>query len=105
MKPLPPELQDIPDDAAIVGDIDAFMDYCVSGQARRDWYACRARLRADQDVYLRAHREDWAHIVLRRGCCHSLARRMLSRTGIYVCALCAEASLNLPPEQNEGAVN
>lgn len=35
--PLPPELEKLPEDTAIVGDIEAFMDYIESGQAMQDW--------------------------------------------------------------------
>jgi hypothetical protein len=35
--PLPPELIEEPEETAVIGDIDAFMDYLESGQAERDW--------------------------------------------------------------------
>jgi hypothetical protein len=35
--PLPPELAELPEDTAIVGDLEAFMDYLESGQALQDW--------------------------------------------------------------------
>jgi hypothetical protein len=35
--PLPPELAELPEDTAIVGDLEAFMDYIESGQALQDW--------------------------------------------------------------------
>lgn len=35
--PLPPELLEIPEATAIVGDIEAFIDYIESGQAWSDW--------------------------------------------------------------------
>ena len=35
--PLPPELLDIDDHTAIVGDIDTFIAYVESGQALLDW--------------------------------------------------------------------
>jgi hypothetical protein len=35
--PLPPELAELPEDTAVVGDLDAFMDYIESGQAQQDW--------------------------------------------------------------------
>jgi hypothetical protein len=35
--PLPPELAELPDDTAVIGDLDAFMQYIESGQAFQDW--------------------------------------------------------------------
>jgi hypothetical protein len=35
--PLPPELAEELEDTAVVGDIDAFIDYIESGQAALDW--------------------------------------------------------------------
>ena len=35
--PLPPELAELPEDTAIVGDLEAFIDYIESGQALQDW--------------------------------------------------------------------
>ena len=35
--PLPPELAELSEDTAVVGDLDAFMEYIESGQAQQDW--------------------------------------------------------------------
>ena len=35
--PLPPELAELPEDTAIVGDLEAFFEYIESGQALQDW--------------------------------------------------------------------
>jgi hypothetical protein len=35
--PLPPELAELPDETAVVGDLDAFFQYVESGQALQDW--------------------------------------------------------------------
>ena len=35
--PLPPELAEHPEDTAVVGDLEAFMEYIESGQALHDW--------------------------------------------------------------------
>jgi hypothetical protein len=35
--PLPPELAELPDDTAVIGDLDAFIQYVESGQALQDW--------------------------------------------------------------------
>ncbi len=35
--PLPPELLEVPEETAVIGDIDTFMEYVDSGQAERDW--------------------------------------------------------------------
>jgi hypothetical protein len=37
--PLPPELVETPEDTAIIGDLDAFIEYLESGQALDDWHA------------------------------------------------------------------
>ena len=34
---LPPELTEHPDDTAVIGDIDTFIEYVESGQAFHDW--------------------------------------------------------------------
>ena len=36
--PLPPELLEEPEETAVIGDVEAFMDYIDSGQAERDWH-------------------------------------------------------------------
>ena len=35
--PLPPELAELPEDTAVIGDLDAFMQYIESRQAIQDW--------------------------------------------------------------------
>ncbi len=35
--PLPPELAETSEDTAIIGDLDAFIEYVESGQALQDW--------------------------------------------------------------------
>jgi hypothetical protein len=36
--PLPPELAELPDDTAVVGDVEAFfLEYVEPGQALQDW--------------------------------------------------------------------
>jgi hypothetical protein len=35
--PLPPELAEIPEETAVIGDVDAFIKYLESGQALQDW--------------------------------------------------------------------
>ncbi|TSC63000.1 MAG: hypothetical protein G01um101448_140 [Parcubacteria group bacterium Gr01-1014_48] len=35
--PLPPNLAEHPEDTAVVGDIEAFIEYVESGQAFLDW--------------------------------------------------------------------
>ena len=35
--PLPPELDNIPEPFAVLGDLDAFIEYLESGQAAQDW--------------------------------------------------------------------
>jgi hypothetical protein len=35
--PLPPELAEHPDETAVVGDIEVFIEYVESGQALKDW--------------------------------------------------------------------
>lgn len=35
--PLPPELLEVPDETAVVGNIDIFLEYLTSGQAARDY--------------------------------------------------------------------
>jgi hypothetical protein len=50
--PLPPELFDIDDDTAIVGDIDAFIAYVESSQALLDWQECiDLRLREFEELF------------------------------------------------------
>ncbi len=36
---LPNELWGIPEETAVVGDIDAFMAYCEDGRAYKEWIA------------------------------------------------------------------
>lgn len=36
--PLPPELQDIPEETAVVGNVDIFIEYVESGQAAHDYH-------------------------------------------------------------------
>ncbi len=36
--PLPPELLDTLEETTVVGDLDAFIAYCESGQALEDWH-------------------------------------------------------------------
>jgi hypothetical protein len=36
--PLPLELLEHPEETAVIGDVDAFIDYIESGQALRDWH-------------------------------------------------------------------
>jgi hypothetical protein len=35
--PLPPELIECPEDTAVLGDLEAFIEYLESGQALQDW--------------------------------------------------------------------
>jgi len=37
--PLPVELLEEPAETTVVGDLEAFIAYVESGQARQDWYA------------------------------------------------------------------
>jgi hypothetical protein len=50
--PLPPELLEAPEETTVIGDIDAFMDYIVSGQAEKDWHERIAlRLRELEELF------------------------------------------------------
>ena len=35
--PLPPELEELSEETAVVGDLEAFIDYIECGQAMQDW--------------------------------------------------------------------
>jgi hypothetical protein len=50
--PLPPELLEEPEETTVIGDVDAFIDYVISGQAERDWHERIAlRLRELEELF------------------------------------------------------
>jgi hypothetical protein len=50
--PLPPELLEEPEETAVIGDLDAFMQYIDSGQAEQDWHERIAiRLRELEELF------------------------------------------------------
>ncbi len=50
--PLPTELLEEPEETAVVGDIDLFIEYIECGQAGRDWRERMAiQLRELEDLY------------------------------------------------------
>ncbi len=50
--PLPPELYDLEDETAVVGDVDAFFEYVEAGQALQDWNERLAqRLRELEELF------------------------------------------------------
>jgi hypothetical protein len=61
---IPPELALTSDETAVVGDIDAFIEYVESGQALRDWHERIAVLTEECDAFLREHSHVWSHIII-----------------------------------------
>lgn len=64
---LPIELENIDEETAVVGDIDAFIDYIENGQALHDWYARLETLAAEYDLFLKEHSHVWNHIIIQTG--------------------------------------
>lgn len=56
--PLPPELLDIPEDTAVVGDVDAFLEYVESGEASKHYTERLARRIRELDAALEGVRDD-----------------------------------------------
>jgi hypothetical protein len=67
MAALPVVLAVVPEDTAVVGDIDAFMDYIENGQALRDWHERIAMQTEECDAFLREHSHVWSHIIIHSG--------------------------------------
>jgi hypothetical protein len=61
---MPIELAIAPEETMIVGDIDAFMTYFESGQARSDWDERLAAQTEECDAFLREHSHVWSHIII-----------------------------------------
>lgn len=64
MAHLPIELMDVSDETAIIGDIDAFIEYVESGQALHDWHDRLAAISEEYETFLREHSHVWNHIVI-----------------------------------------
>lgn len=50
--PMPPELAELPESTAIVGNIEAFILYVSSGEALKDWNERIAQRMKDFETYL-----------------------------------------------------
>ena len=61
---LPQELQGLPEQTTVVGDIDAFIEYIERGQALRDWHERMAMLTKECDEFLLEHSNVWSHIII-----------------------------------------
>jgi len=61
---MPPELAIVSEDTAVVGDIDAFIEYVENGQALHDWHERLAVLTEECDAFLREHSHVWSHIII-----------------------------------------
>ena len=64
---LPENLRVVPNETAVVGDVDAFMDYVEDGLALLDWHLRIASVAEECDSFLREHSRVWAHIIHSRG--------------------------------------
>lgn len=48
----------------VIGDVDAFIEYVESGQARKEWNEKILAVEKGFDEYVKVHPRVWHHIVL-----------------------------------------
>lgn len=48
----------------VIGDVDAFIKYVESGQARKEWNEKILALQKEFNAYVKEHPHVWDHIVL-----------------------------------------
>jgi hypothetical protein len=64
---MPIEIQEMPADTTVMGDIDAFIAYIESGQALNEWQKCHAKARQEIERDLRSHHRLGRHPMDSRG--------------------------------------
>ena len=60
---MPIEIQEMPADTTVMGDIDAFIAYIESGQALNEWQKCHAKALQEIERCLRSNYRPGRHTV------------------------------------------